>query len=107
MATLSFTGKTFDEANAFLGSKNERKIGNNTVLVRTSEGIKVRLHDHTVVLFTEDKKVFVSSAGWKTTTTKDRINQFISGYVFQKKGIWFYKASDGTIVPFTDGMIVS
>ena len=101
MTTLKFTGKTFDEADAFLGSKNERKIGNNTELVRTSEGISVRLHDNTIVVFSKDGKVFVSSAGWKTITTKDRINQFIHGYVFQKKGIWFYNAPDGAIVPFT------
>ena len=106
MATLKFAGKTFEEANEFLGSKNERKIGNNTTLVRTNEGISVRLHDNTIVVFSNNGNVFISSAGWKTITTKDRINQFIHGYVSQKKGIWFYTSPDGVIVPFTDGMMV-
>ena len=68
MATLKFAGKTFEEANEFLGSKNERKIGNNTTLVRTNEGISVRLHDNTIVVFSNNGNVFISSAGWKMSS---------------------------------------
>ena len=107
MATLSFTGKTFDEADRFLGTKTEKKIGNNTVLIRIRNGkeIAVRLHNTDVVVFFQNGTRGLYSGGYYSTTTKERINQFTNGYVNQKNREWFYTDKKGEVQKFFDGII--
>ena len=109
MATLSFTGKTFDEADKFLGSKDEKKIGNNTVLHRIRDGkeIAVSLHNTDVVVFFQNGTRGLYSGGYYSTTTKERINQFTNGYVSQKKYKWFYTDKNGEVEKFYNGIIDS
>lgn len=87
-----------------------KKFGNVTV-VNNSEKIGVTLHKTEVVKFDKDtNKIYLSSGGWQTPTTKTAINNALSQLesvvgqsfpgVFQKKGEWFL--SDGT--KFKDGM---
>ena len=37
----------------------------------------------------ENGKLFISSAGWETATTKDRLNALPDVSVHQKKGVWY------------------
>jgi len=54
------------------------KIGNNTTSYfdRDNGMITISLHGHNIVKLTEDSTKF-SLAGWGTSTTRDRVNQFI------------------------------
>ena len=93
--------------------KDSRKVGNNTYLIRRGEGycrhadtgkplpgtivpeddIAVRLHYTDVVTFKCDGDIVLSSGGFHTRTTKDRINQYLqqrrSGEKFFRKRILF------------------
>jgi hypothetical protein len=52
--------------------------------------IAVRLHSTHIVKFYEDGRVTLHTGGWRTVTTKDRINEFITGRVYQKNHDWYY-----------------
>lgn len=101
--------ETYEDLNEFLGNKSEKKIGNNTVLRRLSNGdIAVRLWytDIVVINKLDNKKIY--SGGWETRTTADRINQFLPDgvRVFSQKGRWKVKANNGTF-DFRGGMIIT
>lgn len=117
MAKLKATPKNFAEAQQVLGTKSSMRLGNNTFLERVWErvyedgripedraSIRVRLHDTHIVIFHSDGRVTLHTGGYWTVTTKERINHFIVGQLFQKNGSWFisYK-SDNSVVPFVDG----
>ena len=77
-----------------------RKVANNTYMREVSDGIAVRLHRTDVVVIHPDSTYTLSSGGWRTGTTKNRINQFTGAGIFQRRGDWFL--SDDS--PFSDGM---
>jgi hypothetical protein len=51
------------------------------------------------------------NCGWKTNTTKARLNAILKAhgsgdeYIFQRKGEWFVNYQ-GSTIPFTEGMIL-
>lgn len=72
--------------------------------IRGEEGRTIIRYHNTDVVSFNDKDVILNTGGWKTATTKTRMNQasnqFGLGYqVSQKKGDWFvdYK---GQTIPF-------
>ena len=86
-----------------LNNRTSRKLENNTYLKRIDENtIGVLLHDTFVVKFTP-KTIELNSGGWRTPTTKDRINKYGSCYVSQRNSIWYM--DDNSI--FYDGMLVN
>lgn len=111
--------RTYEELNAILQGRNhsKKKLANNTYAIRRELGaIAIQLHETDVLTFMPDKSVVVTSGGWKTVTTKDRINTYLpSGYrIFQSGGVWYWAKpqQDGfqdvnhsTI--FTDGDTIS
>jgi hypothetical protein len=95
MAKLKATPKNFAEALIVLNGKSAVRLGNNTYLeqIISSQGqlaITVRLHNTNIVIFHHDGRVTLHTGGYRTVTTKGRINQFIAGKVGQKKFDWFY-----------------
>ena len=112
MAKLKATPKSYAEALAVLGSKQSIRLGNNTYLETIKERvyedghipeertvIAVRLHSTYIVKFYENGKVTLHTGGWQTVTTKDRINEFITGRIYQKNHDWYYVGhnSEGAI----------
>lgn len=70
----------------------------------------VKYHDTVVVRFRHatGEPVVLNSGGWRTATTKLRMNQTSNEYdlgfqVFQSKGEWFV-TFDGETLDFQDGM---
>jgi len=89
-----------------LGKRNrsQRKIGNNTyAYIQTDGSVAIELHGTNVVVIYPDDSVMLNSGGWRTSTTKDRINKYSPVRVYQKNYEWFLQ--DGT--PFEDRMIVT
>lgn len=79
-------------------------VANNTVEYRKEDGIRViRLHLTDIVTFNPDGSVTLNSDGWQTVTTKARMNEFFSGYVYQDKSIW-YVENAGKIYVYKDGI---
>ena len=84
-------------------NRQERKIGNNTYAeIEHDKSISVRLHGTDVVRFYANGLVKLNSGGWRTHTTKQRINKYSPVRIFQKNFEWFL--SDGR--PFEDNMLV-
>ena len=100
--------RTFAEAQAVLATARRpagKPIGHNTRLVALGDGaIGVRFHTIIVVTFKPDGTIVLDSGGWRTFTTRDRINKCIPfGLVWQKAFVWYYGLGEKTWV-FADGM---
>jgi hypothetical protein len=124
MAKLRATPKNLAEAEAALRGRESVRLGNNTFLeavgARAIGFVGVRLHNTYIVRFWYDGKITLHTGGYRTVTTKDRINQFINGRVFQHDYSWFYdypttrtnitrtmEGEQRLRVPFEEGMEVS
>lgn len=78
-------------------------IDRNTFRYRTEDGAEVvRLH-LTDIVVKKDGKTTLNSGGWKTSTTKDRINSYGGCRVISDKGQWIVQ-KDGESAPFYDGI---
>ena len=83
------------EAEMIQAVKNGRdwKSGNTSVDV-TDHGIIVRLHGNKIAQVEPwDQVVYVTDAGWQTTTTKSRLNALLLGlggraHIAQKNFVW-------------------
>ncbi len=70
----------------------------------------VKYHATEVVIFSS-KAILLDSGGWKSATTKVRMNQASRQYnlgfqVFQKNYEWFVDFR-GKVIEFTDGMVLT
>lgn len=89
-----------------------KRVANNTFRWTRDDGAVItRLHLTDVVETLPDGRVKLNSGGWKSVTTKDRINAGLpAGYgLYSDKGVWtvFRRTDDSADrVPFVDGMIL-
>lgn len=91
-----------------------QKVERNTHKFTRGDGATVyRLHFTDIVIIHADGSFELNSGGWKTKTTKERINNYIPrGWcVFSDRGIWFVQRNKTAIhweggerVPFADGI---
>lgn len=73
-----------------LNGRTRRKLENNTYLERRSDTtIAVKLHATDVVTYHLDGPTVLNSGGWKTVTTKDRINKYSPVRLFTERGVWY------------------
>lgn len=93
----------YKEAKETFETTRRRKLENNTYLTKTEEGYGIRLHNTVVVELLKDR-VILNSGGWKTLTTKDRINGYSPSRIFQRDHIWFVGSED---TPYFDGIELS
>lgn len=88
--------------------------GNTTVDV-TNDHLTVKLHGNTIaeILPSEPNVLWITDAGWQTTTTKSRLNALLSGVcargsVFQKDFVWYLeRGGDVTEMDRNDAYAVS
>ena len=81
-----------------LAQTRKRKLGNNTYLVvRGDGGYGIRLHDTEVVIHYEDR-IVLDSGGYKTVTTKSRMNDYSPHMIYQKNHVWYVNDE----IPFED-----
>ena len=71
---------------AFKEGKNFKL--SNTEVVASYEVTKLYLFDN---LIAEENRngFYITSAGWKTNTTRERLNGFSNVYIQQKKDTWY------------------
>ncbi len=71
----------------------------------------IRLHDTQIVKFWVDGRITLHTGGYRTVTTKERINQFVSGRLYQRDYAWYYQDFAHGLVCrercFADGMDVA
>lgn len=93
-------------------SQTKRVSGRATTIVRTDGGIGVQYHRTLVAFKRLDGTVVLHSGGWRTATTKLRMNQFANQFcagaynVYQKDYNWYVSTKNGD-VEFFDGMEVT
>ncbi len=83
---------TYTNAVALLarGRNGQKKLGNNTVLHRIDDNtLAVRLHRTDVVKLHSDGTYTLDSGGWRTVTTKARINEYSPARLYQSNNIWY------------------
>lgn len=98
---------TYSQAAERLGTRDRRKIGNNTYLERRdAETIAVKLHATDVVTFHANGTATLDSGGYLTVTTKDRLNSYAPcPRIFSHRGRWFVGKKDGDrSLPYFDGI---
>ena len=73
-----------------LSPRESRKIGNNTYLQRREDGsIAVRLHETDILTFHADGRTVYNSGGWRTVTTKARMNEYGPLRLYTERGVWY------------------
>lgn len=93
---------TFKAAAEKLGNRDRKKLENNTYLVRVDDKtFGVKLHNTIVVYIHQNGRYTLDTGGWRTVTTKDRINRYGPARVHQNNNIWYI--GDGV---FEDGVVV-
>lgn len=92
---------TRDAVNAF--RNNEDFNRGNTQVMSGVNGAVMLLHGNAIAAWQDDGELYVSSAGWETVTTRDRLNGLLSSCgcqgIYQKDFAWYWE--DG--VEFGDG----
>jgi hypothetical protein len=100
--------KTYTSLNESLTGRNQqrRKLANNTYAERRELGaIAIRLHQTDIVTFYPDGRIVANTGGWKTLTTKDRLNEYLPVRIWQKSGRWLL-GSNGSTIEFADGLTI-
>lgn len=101
---------TQEATQAFFEGKNFNKQNTAVeyLLQPHAETTELFLHSNLIARFNlRSRELMVTSAGWLTNTTKERLNGILSKFgfgIFQKKGEWFLSDKKGAVVPFVDGM---
>ena len=98
----------YEEALALMKkAKNPSKgkpIANNTRLHACLDGsFEIKLHGHPIITI-HPNHITLDSCGYKTVTTKARMNQFTPFKVFQHKHIWYVTLMKGLCETFYDGI---
>lgn len=92
-----------------LGKRDQKKIGNNTWLIRRdAETVALRLHSTDILTFKLDGTVTIKTGGWQTVTTKARINEHVpDGFgLGQTKGVWHWYMNGERVKEFCDGDVI-
>ena len=99
---------------ALLRAKNRdagKPVHNNTrVLQVDEESVGLKLHDTTIVYYYPDGRIRLDTGGWKTLTTKDRINAYTPFRVWSENHIWkiqlWFRGDRGETYNYKDGMVI-
>ena len=87
-------------------------IANNTIEYHRPDGTRViRLHHTDIIEFLPDGKIRLNTQGWKTVTTKDRMNCLPGYRIGSVRGQWYVYRGSGwndavEKIAFYDGMIL-
>lgn len=77
-------------------------------LATGDEGYRTIFYHDTAVVRFNSNEIILNDGGWKTLTTKTRMNQVSKNYglgyqVFQKNHDWFVEYR-GQVIPYSSGM---
>ena len=88
-------------------SVSSRIVANNTVEYKRENGDRViRLHETDILTFHANGATTINDGGWRTATTKERINRFLDGRsVYSDRGSWVLNVN-GTTHVYKDGITI-
>ena len=61
----------------------------NTEVVRSGTIYYLKLFGNKIAAIDSDGKMWISNAGWKSATTKERLNALPGVSIYQRKKIWY------------------
>jgi len=106
------TETAYVEALENLRGRKSRMVDHNTEMVSDYDGVRVYLHHKPIIHYTRGE-VRVNSCGWRTHTTKSRMNSLLPPgiSVYQCKHVWYVgylpnNPTDCGYKVFVDGMKV-
>lgn len=62
---------------------------NTEVIVDSTGKAKLYLHGNLIAVNYPEDGIYITNAGWKTSTTKERLNGIGGVFINQKNGKWF------------------
>jgi len=78
---------TKESVNAFL---NRKQFSKSNMSVTIEEGITyLKLHNNKIAALLGDGRMWISNAGWKSNTTKERLNGLPNVSIYQRNWVWF------------------
>ncbi len=78
---------TSQAVEAFIERKPFRK---SNMAVSIEEGITyLKLHNNKIAALLADGRMWISNAGWKSNTTKERLNGLPGVNIYQRNWVWF------------------
>jgi hypothetical protein len=109
---------SFAAAKEFLGDRESKQIpGKRATKITFHKGndysmdyYSLSYHKTWVVTWYADGRISLNTGGYRSVTTKRRINDAIfgKGSVYQRKGKWFFYDSDSKMdTPFEDFMVIN
>lgn len=73
--------------------------------IKLDNGMFVHYYHQTPVVAEKDGKVWLNNGGYKTSSTKERINRYSPFRVFQEDFTWYVNYEDETL-EFENGMVL-
>ena len=64
--------------------RESKRIGNSY-----TDGTTLYLHDNAIAKFDENGRLWITNAGWKSNTTKERLNGIPGVSIYQKDFTWY------------------
>lgn len=95
---------TYKDAKEMLQGRESKKIRYATYLHNRGEYFAIRHHE-TDIIKIFPRKTVLDCNGWKSRTTKDRLNYYSPASIWSDKGIWF-ASFNGKTVLYKDGLTV-
>jgi hypothetical protein len=91
-----------DCSNLFAKARNKvkgKRLQSNTLLKKDGDKFLIRLYDTEIIAITPQNVLTLDSGGYKTNTTKYRINELTCANISQAKKVWYIKDTE-----FFDGI---
>lgn len=99
-----FIPNNYHKYDCLLGNRPSRKLDNHTYCKRRENYIAILLHSTDIIKYYPDGTVIVHTGGWRTITTKDRINKYSPLEIYQANKIWYIKGEVDSL--FYDGIVL-
>lgn len=80
---------TYEKCQNLLKNRGSCPLGHNTSLTKWKDVIYVVYHRTRIIAFHPDGAVVLDCAGFRTNTTKDRLNYLTHTHVHQKSFVWY------------------
>jgi hypothetical protein len=92
------------------GKSRMRKVANNTYIIESENGFKIRFHDTDIFEKLPGGAYLLNSGGWNSKTTKERLSEWVhretGARFYQKNWEWYIQDGDAEPIKFYDGILL-
>lgn len=84
---------TYLTAKNLLNGRSSKRLAQNTYIHPIQNGIGLKYYDTEIMVFHPDESIFVDCKGFRTKTTKERLNENFPPdiQIYIRKGAWFWQ----------------